>query len=57
MVHGYGTFIYWVTEQVPHDTNLSVECLRRTLEKIQQQKGKLPETLYLQLDNGPDNET
>ena len=40
-----------------HDTNLAIECLRRTLLKYEEEKGKLPPTLYLQLDNGPDQKS
>ena len=57
IVHGHGTFLYWVTDEITHDSNLSVECLRRTLIKVKAERGFLPETLYLQLDNGPDNKS
>ena len=49
--------MYWVTDEITHDSNLSVECLRRTLIKVKAERGFLPETLYLQLDNGPDNKS
>ena len=44
-------------DQVKHDLNLSIECLHHTLLKIQERDGFLPETLYLQLDNGPENKS
>jgi hypothetical protein len=51
MVHNY---LYWCTPEIAHDT---LECLRRTLLKYQQEKGALPPLLYLQLDNAPDNKS
>ena len=53
-VHGYGHYLYWSTGQLVHDSNFSVECLRRALLQVQHDKGSLPPTLYLQCDNGPD---
>ena len=59
MVHGVGSGVYcfWATDQVNHDTNLTVEVLRRTLLKIEESEGKLPQRLYLQLDNAKDNKS
>jgi hypothetical protein len=57
IVHGHGPYMYWCTPEIAHDTNLSLECLRRTLLKYQQEKGFLPPVLYLQLDNAPDNKS
>ena len=56
-VHGHGTYFYWCTSQLSHDSNLTIEVLRRTLLKYESEKGKLPPTLYLQLDNGPDQKS
>ena len=53
-VHGFGHYLFWSTTQIVHDSNFSVECLRRALLKIQKEKGKLPPNLYVQSDNGPD---
>ena len=57
IVHGYGSFYFWCTEQVKHDTNLAIEVLHRVLLKYQREKGDLPPVLYLQLDNGPDQKS
>ena len=59
MVHGVGSGVYcfWATDQVNHDTNLTVEVLRRTLLKIEESEGKLPQRLYLQLNNAKDNKS
>jgi hypothetical protein len=58
IVHGFGTYLYWCTPQIHHDTNLSLECLRRTLIKYQiANNGVLPPVLYLQLDNAGDNKS
>jgi hypothetical protein len=56
-VHGLGTYFYWCTGQVRHDTNLSIEVLRQTLLKYESEKGQLPPILYLQLDNAADNKS
>jgi hypothetical protein len=56
LIHGHGAFLYWVTPQIKHDTNLTIECLRRTFLKFQAaNKGVLPPILYLQMDNASDN--
>jgi hypothetical protein len=57
IAHGFGTFLYWCTPQLKHDTDLTIECLRRTLLKYQQEKGSLPPVLYLQMDNASDNKS
>jgi hypothetical protein len=57
IAHGFGTFLYWVTPQLKHDTDLTIECLRRTILKYQQEKGSLPPVLYLQMDNASDNKS
>jgi hypothetical protein len=57
IVHGHGTYHFWSSPEIKHDTNLSLECLRRTLLKYQQEKRGLPPVLYLQLDNAPDNKS
>ena len=57
IVHGHGTYLFWTTEQIKHDSNLTIECLRRTLLKYEEEKGKLPPILYLQMDNGPDQKS
>ena len=59
MVHGVGSGIYcfWVTDQVGHDTNLTVEVICLTLLKIEESNGLLPRCLYLPLDNESDNKS
>ena len=57
MVHGFGTFLFWVTPQVKHGTNLTIEVLRRTILKVLESKGQFPPVLYLQLDNASDNKS
>lgn len=53
-VHGLGHYLFWSTAQIAHDSNFSVECLRRAILKIHKDRGSLPPTLYIQSDNGPD---
>jgi hypothetical protein len=57
IVHGFGYYYFWCTEQVKHDTNLAIEVLRRVLVKYAKEKGALPPILYLQVDNGPDQKS
>jgi hypothetical protein len=47
IVHGHGAYLYWCTDQIKHDSNLTIECLRRTLIKFESEKGKLPPTLQI----------
>jgi hypothetical protein len=56
IAHGFGTFLYWVTPQLKHDTDLTIECLRSTILKYQKEKGS-PPVLYLQMDNASDNKS
>ena len=51
MVHGMGTKCYVTRDNIAGDPNLSVECLQRTLQWVEDVRGELPPTLYLQLDN------
>ncbi|CAN0116697.1 unnamed protein product, partial [Heterosigma akashiwo] len=57
MVHGFGNFFYWVTDQVSADTNLNIEALRRVFLHYQETRGSLPPGLYLQLDSARDNKS
>ena len=57
IIHGHGTYLFWTTDQVKHDTNFTIECLRRALLKYEEEVGKLPGVLYLQMDNGPDQKS
>ena len=54
IVHGFGTFLFWCTDHVKHDTNLSIEVFRRVILKYEEAKGSLLPVLYLQVDGGPD---
>jgi len=57
MVHGLGTFLFWSTCQVKTGMKLTIEVLRRTLNKIHTEFGFLPPVLHLQLDNASDNKS
>lgn len=57
IIHGHGTYLFWTTDQIKHDTNFTIECLRRALLKYEAEVGKLPGVLYLQMDNGPDQKS
>lgn len=50
-IHGIDTCLYDHMENVSGDPNLTVEVLQRSLKKAEQVLGKLPSTLYLQMDN------
>ena len=53
MVHGQPTpTTYHAPENVAHDPNLTIEVLQRTLKRLEEKRGgKLPKTLFLQMDN------
>ena len=51
-----GVYTFWANEQVQHDSNLTIEVLRRTLLKLEE-CGPLPRRMYLQLDNASDNKS
>ena len=57
IVHGFGTFLFWCTDHVKHDTNLSIEVFRHVILKYEEAKGSLPPVLYLQVDGGPDQKS
>ena len=42
---------YCVPENIPGDSNVSVECLQRALKAEERKRGKLPPIFNLQLDN------
>jgi hypothetical protein len=52
---GVGSLHFYISDEtVPHDTNLNVEVIRRTLLKIAE-KGALHDTIHIQADNAGDN--
>ena len=53
MVHGQPTpTTYHAPENVAHDPNLTIEVIQRTIKRLEAKRGgKLPRTLFLQLDN------
>ena len=54
--HGQFFRIYLSYENVAHDANLAIECLLLTLERrMAANGGRLPDTLYLQIDGGSEN--
>lgn len=59
MFHGIGVYCFWASEQIVHDTNLSVECILRALKKVHSDLAPcaLPRKLALQLDNASDNKS
>jgi hypothetical protein len=54
LVHGtiIQPYVYSTLENIASDSNLTVECIQRTLTKVEEQtKAPLPKTLFLQMDN------
>ena len=52
LVHGRDCYVYVTPEaRVIGNPNLTVECLMRTLKKVEESAGFLPPVLYLQFDN------
>jgi hypothetical protein len=50
-VHGICSFLYGMFDDLPHDSNLTVEVLHRTLCNLERMGHQLPPRLDLQLDN------
>ena len=51
VVHGLGTRCYVNRDNVASDPNSTVEVLQRTLQWVEDQRGRLPGKLYIQVDN------
>lgn len=51
IVHGRKTYAYTYIDNIKHGNNLTIETLHRLLLDTAATEGKLPKTLYLQLDN------
>jgi hypothetical protein len=62
MFHGVGVHCFWASEQIVHDSNLTIECLMRSLKKVEEDiringNRTLPRNLHLQMDNASDNKS
>ena len=57
IVHGPKGFtkVYTWYDEFPHEANVTMECLLRTLEDFQERNGFLPSKLYIQFDNAKNN--
>jgi hypothetical protein len=54
--HGQWFRIYISFENVAHDANLAIECMLQTLERrMDANDGRLPDTLYFEVDGGSEN--
>ena len=52
MVHGAAVYMYIMPDDIENGPDESIECLQRTLQHEEQRRqGKLPHTLFLQIDN------
>jgi len=52
MVHGHSVHFYVMPENVHGGPNESIECLQRTLKRVEKARGgRLPDILYIQFDN------
>jgi hypothetical protein len=51
IAHGTGVWEYIMPENVKGDANCSIECLQRTLKSVELRDGRLPPTLFFQVDN------
>jgi hypothetical protein len=52
IVHGRATYAWTFCDNIEHGNNLTVECLHRIFEdQAMKNGGKLPEKLFLQMDN------
>jgi hypothetical protein len=53
--HGRGLTIYRTFHNVNNCANVAMYCFLHELEKYRQKEGKLPDTLYHQIDGGSEN--
>lgn len=52
LIHGLIPYVFTSLENIRHDPNLTIECLHRSLLKIEKLSSKpLPKTLFVQADN------
>ena len=51
IAHGIGSWVYTMSDKWKSDANVTIEVLQRVLTAIEQQRGGLPSTLYVQMDN------
>jgi hypothetical protein len=51
IVHGLGTWAYIAHDNCKQGTNVTIECLIRTMKNIEDAGLNLPDTCYIQLDN------
>lgn len=55
IAHGRSVEIYRTFHNVPVTSNLATHCLLLALEKIKREEGRVPDTVYYQIDGGPEN--
>lgn len=54
--HGDVFVIYRTFHNVRKDSNLAIHCLLLQLERrMEENNGKLPDTIFIQIDGGPEN--
>ena len=53
--HGYGVTLYRCQETNGKCADIPIYCLSDQIEKWKERKGHYPETIYIQVDGGPDN--
>ena len=51
MVHGSDPYVFVADESIAADPNFTLHILYKTLRSEELRRGKLPETLYIQMDN------
>lgn len=55
IAHGRSIEIYRTFHNVPVTSNLATHCLLLALEKVKLEEGRVPDTVYYQIDGGPEN--
>ena len=55
IAHGRSIEIYRTFHNVPVTSNLATHCLLLALEKVKREEGRVPDTVYYQIDGGPEN--
>jgi hypothetical protein len=51
LIHGRGSRVFTVTEELAPDSNMTVEIVQRVFNLVDDTEGKLPDTVFAQFDN------
>jgi hypothetical protein len=55
IAHGRSIELYRTFHNVPITSQLATHCVLLALEKVRREEGRVPDTVYYQIDGGPEN--